>query len=62
VSKAAMKDFPEGSQKEKNSHLMLFSALLLVRKSRMEIKDLERLYSFRGKVGTLLEELAKSES
>ena len=46
----------------KTSHLMLFCALLLVRKSRTSIKDIEQLYPFDTEVEIALQELAKLES
>ena len=46
----------------KTSYLMLFCALLLVRKSRMGLKDLAQIYPFQGDVESLVEKLAKLES
>lgn len=47
---------------EKTSYLMLFCALLLIRKSRMGLKDLARLYPFSGDAQSLVQKLAKLES
>jgi len=47
---------------EKTSYLMLFCALLLIRKSRMGLQDLARLYPFSGDAESLVQELAKLES
>lgn len=48
-------------EKNKTSYLMLFCALLLVRKSRMGLKDLAWLYPFTGDAQSLVEKLAKLE-
>lgn len=47
---------------EKTSYLMLFCALMLIRKSRMELKDLARIYPFSGDAQSLVEGLARLES
>ena len=47
---------------ERTSYLMLFCALLLIRKSRMGLKDLARLYPFQGDIQSLVQKLAKLES
>ena len=46
---------------EKTSYLMLFCALLLIRKSRMGLQDLAQLYPFRGDAQSLVQKLAKLE-
>ena len=47
---------------KKTSYLMLFCALLLIRKSRMGLDDLARVYPFSGDAQSLVRELAKLES
>ena len=42
----------------KNSFLMLFCALMLVKKSRMGLTDLVRLYPFTGQAEFLVQKLA----
>ena len=53
---------PNRNDNEKTSYLMLFCALLLIRKSRMGLEDLAQLYPFRGDVQSLVQRLAKLES
>ena len=47
---------------DKTSYLMLFCALLLIRKSRMGLQDLARLYPFSGDAQSLVQKLAQLES
>jgi hypothetical protein len=47
---------------EKTSYLMLFCALMLVRKSRMGLKDLVQLYPFEGQAQSLAQKLAGLDS
>ena len=47
---------------EKTSYLMLFCALLLVRKSRMGLQDLAQIYPFRGDAQSLVEKLVELEA
>ena len=49
-------------ENEKTSYLMLFCALMLIRKSRISIEDLARLYPFSGDAESLVQKLAKLES
>ena len=43
---------------EKTSYIMLFCALMLVKKSRMGLTDLVRLYPFTGRAEFLVQKLA----
>ena len=43
---------------EKISYVMLFCALLLVKKSRIKLKDLASLFPFHGKAKHLAQQLA----
>ena len=43
---------------EKTSYMMLFCALLLVKKSRMNLRDLGLLFPFTGQAQFLVQQLA----
>jgi len=47
---------------EKTSYLMLFCALLMVRKSQMKLQDLVLIYPFTGEAQFLAERLSGTES